>query len=165
MPRAVPLVLAAVIAACQSDSFIPDLPEPSPQPDAALQMSARIDGRVYVASDPGGFPVQHIEVNKGGIRLDATVQRESASGAAVSRVDYELTVAGSPDGGPLPERVVYSRVDAFSGTLYWIAPGQSVELWVGVYHVPDGRHILGPWPITVQRRSHGDDGGGPADGL
>jgi hypothetical protein len=152
MPRVIPLLLAAVVCACQADPFtIPELPE-TPPPAGSLELAARIDGRIYEAADPDGFAVGRIEVNKGGIRLNATFR--GTSGAAINAVDYELTVAGSADGEPLPERVAFTRVDAFSGTLYWIAPGQAVELWVGLYHGPTGRHVFGPYPIVVERRSH-----------
>lgn len=165
MSRALPFVLAAVAAACHGDPVtLPNLPQ-DPAPDAVLRMSARIDGRTYVAADPGGFPVQHIEVNKGGIRLAATFDGSSGSGLPVNEANHQLTVAGSPDGDPLPERVVFNRTGAFSGTLYWIAPGQAVELWVGLYHVPSARHVMGPFPVTIERRAHGEGADGPADGV
>jgi hypothetical protein len=165
MSRARPFLLAAVAAACHGDPVtLPNLPD-GPAPAGALRMAARIDGRTYIATDPEGFPVQQIEVNKGGIRLAATFQGSSASGLPVNQTDHQLTVAGSPEGGPLPERVVFSRTDAFSGTLYWIAPGQAVELWVGLYHVPTARHVMGPFPVTVERRSHGEGGDAPAGGA
>lgn len=161
MPRASLVALLALAAACQADAVtIPQLPE-APAPDGAIRMSARIDGRTYVASNPGGFSIQHIQVNKGGIRLGATFQG-AAGGGAVNAASHQLTVAGTPDGGPLPERVVFNRYDAFSGSLYWIAPGQAVELWVGLYEPRTGRYLLGPWPITVERRSHDAGGDRPA---
>lgn len=154
MPRTSLVPLLALAAACQADAVtMPRLPE-APSPDGAIRMSARIDGRTYIGSDPDGFGVQYIEVNKGGIRLAATFQAGDGADGPVNQADYELTVAGTPDGGPLPERVVFTRYDAFSGSLYWIAPGQAVDLWVGLYHRSSGRHVLGPWPVTVQRRSH-----------
>ena len=154
MPRASLIPLLALAAACQADAATrPSLPE-APAPDGSIRMSARIDGRTYVGSDPDGFGVEYIEVNKGGIRLSATFQAGSGAGGPVNQSGYELTVAGTPDGGPLPERVVFTRYDAFSGSLYWIAPGQAVELWVGLYQRSSGRHVLGPWAVTVQRRSH-----------
>jgi hypothetical protein len=157
MSRLPVLALAAVLGACQPDPFtVPDIPDP-PIGDGKLQMSARIDGRTYLATDPTGFSIQHIEVNKGGIRLSATFRSGTAGSPAVNPVDYRLTVSGSETGEPLPERVVFSPSRPFEGSLYWIAPGQAVELWIGLYHGPTGRYVFGPFPITLERRSHDTD--------
>lgn len=161
MPRALLLALAAAAAACHSDPFFDhQLPE-TPAGDGAMRMSARIDGRTYVVSDPDGFDVARIEVNKGGIRLNATFTRASAADPSVSAASHLLTVAGSAAGGPLPARVEFTRTDAFSGTLYWIAPGQAVTLWLGLYDRPAERHVFGPFPVVLERRSHTGTGGEP----
>ncbi len=162
MPRSSLVVLAALTAACHGDPFIiSDAPEAVPK-GSGTRMSALIDGRTYVATDPGGFSVHRIEVNKGGIRLNATFSRTSAGDQPVNASDYVLTVAGSPTGAALPERVEFTRSDAFGGTLYWIAPGQAITLWIGLYHVPGERHVMGPYPVTVERRSHTGTGSAPS---
>lgn len=165
MSRITLLALAAVVTACNADSFTVPTPPAAPLPSGKLEMSARIDGRTYLATEAAGFADQHIEVNKGGIRLSVSFHSESAGSPTVNPVDYRLTVTGSESGDPLPERVVFSAASPFEGSLYWIAPGQAVELWIGLYHEPEGRHIFGPFPITLERRSHGTDTNQPGAGA
>lgn len=162
MPQLTRAALGAVVwlVACSTEPAAPALPPASQDPhsETALQMHVRIDGRDYVAAAPGGFAIEEIEINKGGIRLSATFRNAGdESTVAVNAIDYQLTVAGTPDGGAFPPKVEYTRTDAFSGTLYWVAPGQSLDLWVGLLHLPTQRHLLGPFPVGLQRRSH--DGG------
>lgn len=158
MPRALLLALAAAAAACHSDPFFDHTLPETPAGDGTMRMSARIDGRTYVASDPDGFSEPHIEVNKGGIHLSAAFTRASPNDPSVTAASHILTVAGSAAGDPLPARVEFTRTDAFSGTLYWIAPGQAVTLWLGLYDVPGERHVFGPFSVVIERRSHAGGG-------
>ena len=160
MPRSTLVALGAaiLIAACEADEVTtpepPEFPE-APLPDAKIEMAAHIDGRTYTARVPAGFTVAQIEINKGGIRVSATFRNAGdRAEAGINGATYQLTVAGSAAGDPLPSRVEFTRTDAFSGTLYWIAPGQELDLWLGLLHEPTGQHVLGPFPIGVRRRSH-----------
>lgn len=160
MPRSTLVALGAafLLAACAAEEATtpeqPEFPE-APLPDAKIEMTARIDGRNYTASAPSGFTVGQIEINKGGIRLSASFRNAGdRTEAGINGAAYQLTVAGSPAADPLPTRVEFTRTDAFSGTLYWIAPGQEVDLWLGLLHQPTGQHVLGPFRIGLRRRSH-----------
>ena len=149
------LALPFFLAACAGED--PFIPEPVEQPAARapLRMNARIDGFVYTATTEAGFPVSGIEVNKGGVRIDATFANAGGNlTAPLTPVDFELRVSGSESGGPLPSRVDYTAYDAFSGSLYWIAPGQSVPVFLGLYQKSRGDFVLGPYMVTITRRPH-----------
>lgn len=144
-----------LLAACASEA--PFTPEPIPAPDrerAPFRMDAKIDGFIYSATPTSGFPVQHIEVNKGGVRLSATFANAGGTlTAPLTPADFELRVTGSPAGGPFPSRVEYTAYDAFSGSLYWIAPGQAVPVFIGLYQKSRGQFVLGPHRVVIERRS------------
>jgi hypothetical protein len=72
----------------------------------------------------------------------------------LTAADFELRVTGSAAGDPLPTRVEYTADDAFSGSLYWIAPGQSVPVFLGLYQKSKGDYVLGPYAVTIMRRAH-----------
>lgn len=145
-----------LLAACSADPSGPGPIGPAPPPPGStdLQMAASIDGHAYLVTVPEGFPVSLIEVNKGGILLSATFHDRGGRASAINAVEYQLTVTGSPDGAPLPSGVDFTRTDAFSGSLYWLAPGQEVDLWIGLFRIPTGEHVLGPYSVAVQRRAH-----------
>ena len=148
--------LAILLAACAGDA--PVTPEPIDQPSvnrAPLRMDARIDGFIYTATTEHGFPVGLIEVNKGGIVISTTFANAGGNlTRPLTPVDFEIRVAGSATGGPFPSRVAYTADDAFRGSLYWIAPGQSVPVYISLYQKSSDRHVLGPWPVTIFRREH-----------
>ena len=143
-------------AACSADSIVTpepiDRPAPSRQP---ILMNARIDGFVYTATAGAGFEVPGVEVNKGGVRLSATFANTGGNlTAPLTSQDFELRVAGSATGGEFPARVEYTSYDAFSGSLYWIAPGQSVPVYIGLFQKSRGDFVFGPHRVTITRREH-----------
>jgi hypothetical protein len=149
------LALPILLAACAAES--PVVPTPVDQPTSldALRMNARIDGFVYTAVAGTGFDVGPIEVNKGGVRISATFANTGGNlTAPLTPADFELRVTGSAAGGPLPTRVEYTADNAFSGSLYWIAPGQSVPVFLGLYQKSKGDYVLGPYAVTITRRAH-----------
>jgi hypothetical protein len=153
--RAALLAVPLLLAACSAEA--PFTPEPIDQPvaRAPLRMNARIDGFVYSATTEAGFPVGGIEVNKGGVRVSATFANAGGNlTAPLTAVDFELRVSGSVAEGPLPSRVVYTADDAFGGSLYWIAPGQAVPVFIGLYQKSRSAYVLGPYPVTITRRPH-----------
>ena len=149
---------ALVVAAGCRDAAVTG-PEPpgipaDTEPDGPLVMEATIDGRRYTVTDGVGFDVPAIEVVKGGIMVSAVLP--SPGGHLTDPLsEYRLQVT-SADGPVFPGRVAYIPGGPFSGSLYWIAPGQSVELAFGLYHVTAGRYVLGPYSIVMTRR--GDPG-------
>lgn len=161
LPFARPAVFVAALLAC-TDATSPRAPDAPALPASALRMNALIDGRVYVAAAPDGFGGVRIEVNKGGIWLAADFAGVGRVDGVVNAVDFQLSVAGTEEGGPLPAGVEFTRRDAFGGSLYWIAPGQTVETWLGLYHRSAGHYDFGPYPVQIQRRSPETDGGPPA---
>lgn len=149
------LALPILLLACSGEA--PFTPEPIDQPAvrAPLRMNARIDGFVYSATTEAGFPVSGIEVNKGGVRVSATFANAGGNlTAPLTGVDFELRVSGSVSEGPLPSRVAYTADDAFGGSLYWIAPGQAVPVFIGLYQKSRSAYVLGPYAVTITRRPH-----------
>lgn len=161
LPSVRPAVFVAALLAC-TDATSPRPPAAPAPPASTLRMNALIDGHVYVAAAPDGFGGVRIEVNKGGIWLAADFAGVGRVDGVVNAVDFLLSVAGTEDGGPLPAGVEFTRRDAFSGSLYWIAPGQTVETWLGLYHRSAAHYDFGPYPVWIQRRSHDPDGDPPA---
>jgi hypothetical protein len=163
MPRARAFPVTALIFALSgcSDPAAPGMGGPSGAQGPPMRMEATIDGRVLEATVEGGFASSGLEVNKGGIQLSAEFTGSSGDAHApvTGSPKFRLDVMGSPAGGPLPARVEFTRYNAFSGALYWIAPGQSVELWLGLYHVTEDHYDFGPFPVTVERRSHDAESG------
>ena len=43
---------------------------------------------------------------------------------------------------------------ALFAPLYWIAPGQSVPVFLGLYQKSKGEFVLGPYAVTITRRPH-----------
>lgn len=148
------LLGALLLASCAGET--PFTPEPIPAPDrerAPFRMDAKIDGFIYSATPTSGFPVQQIEVNKGGVRLSASFANAGGTlTAPLTPVDFELRVTGTLDGGPFPSRVAYTPYDAFSGSLYWIAPGQAVPVYIGLFQKSTDRFVLGPHRVVIERR-------------
>ncbi len=152
--RAVLVALSSVLACSGEEPFTP-IPVEQPAAREPLRMNARIDGFVYTATTEAGFGTRTIEVNKGGVRIEATFA--NAGGhltAPLTAADFELRVRGTAAGGPLPSRVEYTPYDAFSGSLYWIAPGQSVPVFLGLYQKSSAGYVLGPHSVTITRRAH-----------
>ncbi|HEU4700125.1 MAG TPA: hypothetical protein VFS40_13160 [Gemmatimonadales bacterium] len=163
---AVRVAAVLLLAACGGrDVLQPDDPgspgtpstpgAPGATPHAAGAMAARIDGHDYVARSAVGFEGLLVRVNKGGVRLAVApppVARDSRDPAV--RADYELTVAGTPDGGPLPDSVTFTRFDGYSGALYWIAPGETIRVWLGLYHRSGGHYDAGPFAVDIMRLPH-----------
>lgn len=152
--RALLLALPCLLACSGEEPFTP-APIEQPAERAPFRMNARIDGFVYTATTEAGFPIRDIEVNKGGVRIDATFSNAGGNlTAPLTAVDFELRVSGSAAGGGLPSRVEYTPDDAFSGSLYWIAPGQSVPVFLGLYQKSRAAYVLGPYSVTITRRAH-----------
>lgn len=153
--------LAFLVCAACNDGMLPTIPDPvgpeAPVTPRPPTLTARIDGRTYDATDSLGFNAQLVDVNKGGIRLSAQLRGALRHrDGVVNDTDFRLIVSGTPDGGPLPQRVEFTRYDAFSGSLYWIAPGQAVRTYIGIYHATEGHYDFGPHEIVIERRSHED---------
>lgn len=163
MPHVRDFPVTALIFALSgcSEPADPGAGGPSGSQVPSMRMEATIDGRLLEATAAGGFASSGIEVNKGGIQLSAEFSGSSGDAHApvTGSPKFRLDVMGSPAGGALPARVEFTRYDAFSGALYWIAPGQSVELWLGLYHVTEDHYDFGPFPVTVERRSHEAESG------
>jgi len=162
MPRiSVPLhvILLATTATACGEPLAPGGNAP-PEPVAIpMRMEAIIDGQRVVASVESGFELALIDVNKGGIQVSATFRGSAGDpqSPATSSPNVRLDVVGSATGAALPQGVEFTRYDAFSGGIYRIGPGQTVSLWLGLYHVAQERYIFGPFSISVRRRAIEDD--------
>lgn len=153
--RALLLTFSCSLAACSGEDPFTPAPVEQPTERAPLRMNARIDGAIYSATTEAGFQTRDIEVNKGGVRIDATFANAGGNlTAPLTAVDFELRASGSAAGGALPTRVEYTPDDAFSGSLYWIAPGQSVPVYLGLYQKSKAEYVLGPYSVTITRRAH-----------
>lgn len=116
-----------------------------------MSLVAHVDGRDYIASDSIGFAGQAVDINKEGILLSA-VFRNSHAESSVNGDDYRLAATGPDSAAPVAPHVEYTALDPFGGSLYWIAPGQSITVWLGLYHISAGHYDFGPYPLTITRR-------------
>lgn len=139
-----------VLAACGADSG-PTTPPGGPVIRAPMAMVAHVDGHDYVAGDSIGFGAQFVDINKEGILLSVLFVNSSAD-APVNSGDFRLTVTGVDGTAPVAPHVEYTALEPFGGSLYWIAPGQQVSAWLGLYHVSAGHYDFGPYPIVIKRR-------------
>lgn len=117
-----------------------------------MAMVAHVDGHDYLAGDSIGFGAQFVDINKEGILLSARFLNSSAD-APVNSGDFQLTVTGMDGATPVAPHVEYTSLEPFGGSLYWIAPGQAVSAWLGLYHVSAGHYDFGPYPLVIKRRA------------
>src|SRR5687768_15990906 len=129
--RVAQVAMPLLLAACSAEApFTPETIETTVA-RAPLRMSARIDGFACSATTEARFAVSGIEVNKGCVRVIATCANTGVNlTAPLTAVEFELRVSATVTEGPLPSRVVYTAEDAFGGSLYWIAPGQAVPVFI-----------------------------------
>ena len=80
----------------------------------------------------------------------------------VNDLDFRLAVAGDAAGGPLPEGVTFARSGSFTGTIAGIEAGESVQVFLSLYHVQPAHNDFGPFPITITRPD-GGGGNGPIE--
>lgn len=145
---------AILLAACA------ELPTNAPEAPATAESSefamvARIGDIAARATESAGFGDTVVTVGKGGFILRTSFQNTSAvAHAAVNGADYELRVTGDPDGAPFPERVVYTPLGDFEGSFYWVAPGQIVEVWIGLWHKSENHYDAGPYRLFIEREPH-----------
>lgn len=137
-----------------------DLPTSAPnQPpdasDAEFAMVARIGDIRALATQSTGFRDTVVTVGKGGFVLQVSFQNAGhVAHTAVTEADYELRVTGDASGAALPERVVYTPLNDFDGSIYWVAPGQQVETWIGLWHKSAGHYDAGPYRLYIKRKPH-----------
>ena len=146
-------LLALALAACA------DLPTGAPTPpvtqDVDFAMIARIGDIRARATPAAGFGDTVVTVGKGGFILNVSLQNAGlVAHTAVTDADYELRVTGDPSGAALPERVVYTPLRDFAGSIYWVAPGQLVETWIGLWHKSAGHYDAGPYRLYIKRKPH-----------
>lgn len=148
--------LAVLVACADSGSPVGPGSPGSPAPaTGSVSLVAHIDGHDYLASRDSGFAVGEIPINKGGIVLRAAALNGTGTlSAPFTAENYELRVMGGPSGAPLPAAVEFTRYDAFSGSLYWIAPGQTVTLYLGLVRRQTDSTELGPFAVAVHRLPH-----------
>ena len=150
MTRLTRLILPVLLLNACSDR-LPTTPTPAPGARFPMLMVAHVDGRNYVASDSIGSAEQVVDINKEGILLSALFQNSHADGS-VNGGDFRLTATGPDGAAPVAPHVEYTALDPFGGSLYWIGPGQSISVWLGLYHVSAGHYDFGPYPLTITRR-------------
>lgn len=81
----------------------------------------------------------------------------------VNELDFRLAVAGDAAGGALPDDVTFARNGSFTGTIVGIPAGESVQVFISLYHVRPAHNDFGPFPITISRPGGGGGGGGPVE--
>ena len=144
------LILPALLLSACADRP-PTGPTPSPGVQIPMSMIAHVDGRDYIAADSIGFGAQVVDINKEGILLSALFEHSHAE-MPVNSGDFRLTATGPGGVAPVAAHVEYTALDPFGGSLYWIAPAQSVSVWLGLYHISAGHYDFGPYPLTITRR-------------
>lgn len=152
--RNILVIPALLLAACA------ELPTGTPAPPTGpsigeFAMIARIGDIRAMATASHGFGDTVVTVGKGGFILKTSFQNASAvAHAAVTPSEYELRVSGDPSGAPLAERVVYTPLGEFEGSFYWVAPGQKVETWIGLWHKSEKHYDAGPYRMYIERTPH-----------
>lgn len=152
--RSMLVVPALLLAGC---SELPtDAPTPPSEPNRGeFALIARIGDIRARATDSDGFRDTLVTVGKGGFILKTTFQNAGAvAHTAVTEADYELRVTGDAEGALFPERVVYTPLRGFEGSFYWVAPGQLVETWIGLWHKSEKHYDAGPYRLFIQREPH-----------
>jgi hypothetical protein len=152
--RSIFVIPALLLTACA------ELPTNTPAPPSGpsngeFAMIARIGDIKARATESHGFGDTVVTVGKGGFILETSFQNTGAvAHAAVTPAEYELRVSGSRDGGPLAQRVVYTPLGEFEGSFYWVAPGQKVETWIGLWHKSEEHYDAGPYRMFIERQPH-----------
>lgn len=138
-------VIAALALAACSDSTDPGDPEPE-----VAEMVVTIDGTAYTAG-ASGFGAQIASVGGDAVAVSAAfLNDEGDPDPAVTGADFQLSVAGNADGGPLPAGVTFTRTGAFTGTLT-VPEGETATIFLGLFHVEEEHDDFGPFPLSVER--------------
>lgn len=149
------LVIPALLLASCADLPTGSPTPPASAPDAEFAMVARIGDIRARATSAAGFRDTVVTVGKGGFILEVSFQNAGlVAHTTVTEADYEIRLTGDASGAPLPERVVYTPLNDFDGSLYWVAPGQQVETWIGLWHKSAGHYDAGPYRMYIKRQPH-----------
>lgn len=153
--RLLATLLASSLLACADLPTGERIPPAEPA-DAEFAMLARIGDVRLQATQRDGFGDAVVTVGKGGFILKVAFQNAGlVAHSAVTDADYELRVSGDASGAPLPDGVVYTAFDDFDGSIYWVAPGQRVAAWIGLWHKSAGHYDAGPYRLYIERKPHG----------
>ncbi|HEU4801021.1 MAG TPA: hypothetical protein VFS94_10330 [Gemmatimonadales bacterium] len=153
--RVVAVVALCLVASC-SELPTSSAPPPGGPPEFEFALVARIGDIHARATASAGFGDTVVTVGKGGFILDVSFENAGlVTHSALTESEYELRLTGTAAGGPLPIGVVYTPFAGFDGSIYWVAPGQRVEVWIGLWHKSGEHYDAGPYRLFIMRRPHG----------
>lgn len=153
--RVLMVVPALLLASCADLPTGSPAPPSAPAPSGEFAMLARIGDVRVRATESAGFGDTVVTIGKGGFILKVAFENAGlVAHSAVTDADYELRLAGDDSGAPLPSGVVYTPFDDFDGSIYWVAPGQRVEAWLGLWHKSAGHYDAGPYRLYIERQPH-----------
>ena len=140
--------LSATIAvgACSDDT------SPTEEPELA-SMIVTLGASSYTATT-AGFSAATVTLPTASTTVGATFLRNDATfDPVVGAPDFQLSVAGDADGGPLPAGLTFQRTSSFAGNLVVSGAGPlaATQVYFGLRHVAGGHDDFGPFPLTVQR--------------
>ena len=140
------LVAALAVSGCSDDT------SPTEEPELA-SMILTLGADSYTAT-ANGFSAPTVTLADASTTVSVSFLRADASfDPVVGAPDFQLSVAGDADGGPLPARVTFQRTSSFAGNLVvsGATPLAATQIFFGLRHVAEGHDDFGPFAISVQR--------------
>lgn len=156
-PPVLMLASALALGACDAGQTDPVNQEPE-----IAAMTIQVNGGVPFTADANGFNLQTLTLDNGTFTINSAEFRR-ANGEVEESIDVEdfrLAVAGDAGGGPLPLGVTFTRSGPFSGSVSGIEEGQSLPVFISLYHIEPEHDDFGPFGLTVSRPEGGGGGGG-----
>jgi hypothetical protein len=141
------LTLTAVLAVAGVGACTDDAPN---QPIDVQSMQVTVGGTLVTARAAGGFTAG---VTVSGPDVAISAQFLNSAGQPDPAVDgsrFELSVAGSASGGPLPAGVSFERSNAFAGTLRGL-PSGTTTVYLGLFDKNTLTDEFGPFPLVITR--------------
>jgi hypothetical protein len=158
-PRAsMAMSLASLLALGACDAGQTD---PTDQEPEIATMVMEVNQGVEFTATSSGFSLQTLVLDNIGFTISSAefLRADGNPETVINLEDFRLAVAGDADGGPLPEGVVFTRSGPFSGSVSGIQEGQSLQVFISLYHIEPEHEDFGPVALTVSR-PEGDGGGG-----
>jgi hypothetical protein len=140
------LAIALAIGACGDETSETEEPE-------IASMIVTLGASSYTATS-GGFSSPTVTLATATTTVSVSFLRADASfDPVVGAPDFQVSVAGDADGGPLPARVTFERTSSFAGNLVvsGATPLAATPIYFSLRHVAEGHDDFGPFALTVQR--------------
>jgi hypothetical protein len=147
-PVVLPLLSLLALGACDAGQTDPVDQEPE-----VATMIMEVNQGVQFTASSTGFNLQTLTINNLGFTINSAEFRRADGNpeTIINLEDFRLAVAGDADGGPLPAGVVFTRSGPFSGNVAGIQEGQTIQVFISLYHIEPEHNDFGPVALTVTR--------------